>query len=100
MPVYENTVALRTLQMSASWQDIVGLSILPIDCNLVILYNAGTVDILFRTDPNNANSQAVIGPGEQAEIGSVEAPLISERYRFIAGSPYPVGSVSSAGTPN
>lgn len=70
---YERSFAVRTLALNAStWIDVVGANLLPFDCNSVFIFNNSGVNVSLRTDPNNANSQITIAPGQAFDIlGSV-----------------------------
>lgn len=95
-PVYEQRVAIRAVAINAvTWTDIVGLSMLPIDCNLIIIYNNTGVDIFLRTDPNNSNSQVTIGAGLQFELGSPSG--LRQGTRFTRNGDPSCSLLSSSG---
>lgn len=98
---YEQAFAIRNLAISAIiWTDIQGALILPIDCSLIIIFNPASVNILLRSDPNNANSQVTIAPGQQFEIGGAYQGLKSaNRHRFPLGGAFPVCSLMSSSGP-
>lgn len=100
--VYEQSCALRALALNnATWTDVAGPSI-PIDCNLVIIFNNSGVDIFLRTDPGNANSQVTINPGQQFEIGGAPRPPSFGPSRFISGDSTRAACslMASSGSPN
>ena len=97
---YEQNCAIRQVPITnGAWVDVVGVNYLPINCNLVIIFNNTGIDIYMKTDPGNANSQVTIQNGQQFEIGAVATPSPEGiRVRFKAGSPDAVCSLlSSAG---
>lgn len=92
---YEERTAIRTLTINAStYTDIVGTAVLPIDCNLIVIYNSTNVDIDYRSDPGNSSSQVTIPPGGSFEIGSAHA-FLATGIRFPRGC-NPVGSLLSS----
>jgi len=96
MSVYEKTFAIRVLAITAgAWTDVVGEAVLPIGCDLVTIYNNSGVDVLLRTDPNNANSQVTIASGQAFEIGSPGRRPLAD-FRFPVNSTYPVCSLQSS----
>lgn len=71
MPQYEQAVAIRKLGIDQNgFTDIQGTGCLPIDCNIVVIFNSTGQDILYRSDPNNANSEVTINAGQQFELGT------------------------------
>lgn len=93
MAVYEIQFAIRLLAINAStWIDVVGLAVLPIDCNSVFIFNNTSVNFLLRSDPNNANSQVTIVPGQAFDVAGSGAI----GTRFLRDSPFPICSLLSA----
>jgi hypothetical protein len=70
----------------------VGIAILPFDCNSVVIFNSSAVNVLFRTDPNNANSQVTIAPGQAFQI--LTSGAIGTR--ISGSSANPMGSLQSS----
>lgn len=70
---YEKNFAIRNLAINAStWTDVVSSAVIPFECNSVFVFNNSGVNVSLRTDPNNANSQIPIAPGQSYDIlGSV-----------------------------
>lgn len=93
---YESAFAIRKLPIDQNgFTDIVGPSVLPIDCNVVVIFNDTGQDILLRSDPANANSEVTIHDGQQFEIGTAFSSS-ARGARFQRGSSNPVGALKAA----
>jgi hypothetical protein len=85
-PPYESRFAIRALVLSASaFTDVVGNAIIPLDCNTIIIYNPNAVAVYLRSDPNNANSQISIPPGQGYELPGGTGP--GTRYSSVSTNP-------------
>ncbi len=100
---YEQAHTIRQIALnSATWTDVVGVAYIPLSCNVVIITNLNSVAIALRSDPNNANSQITLQPGQSFQIG-VASPSLNNAggNRFPVGSGFPVCSLlSTAGNVN
>lgn len=87
--VWEENFAIRSIALNAStFTDVLGTQFLPIDCNTVVVLNISvTIAIALRSDPNNANSEVTVGPGQQWEIGGNRPRTGYRPARFKAGDP-------------
>ena len=93
---YETKFAIRPATIQAgAFTDIVGTSMLPIDCNTVLVMNDTGQDINLRTDPANANSQVVVHDGQSFTIGGQDSGG-GHGARFLAGSQNPVCSLEAS----
>ena len=97
---YETRFSIRQASIGAGgFTDIVGQTYIPIDCNVVAIFNNTGVDIYLRSDPGNAASQVTISSGQQFEIGMPGLQSVGGAPRFISMSTDPVCSLqSSSGT--
>src|ERR1700739_4529836 len=97
MPQYETKARIRQLAITSNtWTNIVDPgdgSVLPYNCNLIVIYNPTSVVINLRTDPGNANSQL---PGGIPPGGSYDLGVAGGRgWRYPKGCP-PAGSLQAA----
>lgn len=99
MAIYEERFAVRVMSVIAGgFTDIVGLALLPINCNFVTVLNNSAVAVLLRSDPNNAASEVSIAAGASFVIGASGTPRGSVRFPQNCN---PVASLkSSSGTVN
>lgn len=94
MPTYEEKFAIRIMAiLAASFTDIVGLALLPINCNFVTVFNNSGVAVLLRSDPGNASSEISIANGASFVIGASGPPRGSTRFPQNCN---PVGSLKSS----
>lgn len=97
--LYETLFAIRSLAITASgWTDVVGNSVIAIDCNTIIIYNNNSVAVSLRTNPANSSSEVSIPPGQGFEVGGNTFPgtQFATKTRFSANSPNPVCSLKSS----
>lgn len=94
---YEQSFAIRQLAINAAtFTDVQGLTILPIDCNQIIIFNNSNVEITLATNPNVATSEVVLEPGQYFPIGS---PSREGGFRFPQNCPAVCSLKAASATP-
>ena len=102
---YETKYAVRSVLINSStWTDVQGINILPIACNSVTIFNDSGVDVYFRSDPNNTDSQITLPSRIQpSDYPLPPIPSLEIGHGvFYAGTRFPslcdpVGSLCSSG---